>query len=108
MTISTIILILITHYVADFLLQTESMALNKSHSNLALGKHVLVYTVMLALSGHFVWSVLNGVLHFVTDYTTSRMTALAWAQKRRGKFFNIIGADQLIHTSLLIATWGLV
>lgn len=77
-------IILCTHYVADYVLQTHWQATNKSRNNDALLEHVGVYTVVLAvvtgpLFGFgamwfaFVW--INAVLHFCTDYATSRWSA---------------------------------
>lgn len=75
------VIILAAHYVGDFLLQSHWQATNKGKSNLALMEHVAVYTVTLALvtvimfgmtGMWFVFIWMNMVLHFCTDYVTSR------------------------------------
>lgn len=102
------IYVLFVHYVADFLCQTNWMALNKSKSNLALGAHVLTYSVVM-LAGlhialifhtiHWIWLfvLINGLLHFATDYITSRLTARFWVAEQRAYFWWTIGVDQWIH-----------
>lgn len=103
-----IIYVLFLHWVADFVLQTDWMALNKSKCNKALTAHLAVYSLAMSvglcywgLSG--LWVVLiNGVLHWITDYVTSRINAKLWAAEQRGWFFVMIGFDQFIHAATLI------
>jgi hypothetical protein len=47
---------------------------------------------------------INGVLHWITDYFTSRLNAHLWQAKRTKAFWIGIGADQLIHTTTLLLT----
>jgi hypothetical protein len=110
--------LLAAHFVADFVLQSNWMAQNKSKSNYALGAHVGVYTVVMAVAGFLVigrldlmnfemyvaWVALNGALHFATDFVTSRINAKLYATKRIHGFFVGIGADQLIHAWTLALT----
>ncbi len=121
--LTLIIAILITHFVADFVMQTNEMARGKAICNIWLFLHVLVYTVVLyfSLRGYaeyiqdtisptgyiFGWAVLNGTAHFVTDYFTSRWTSFLWKQKRTHDFFVVIGLDQTIHfiTLFITAKW---
>jgi hypothetical protein len=101
-----ILYIISVHFIADFLCQTDWMALNKSKNNYALGSHVGVYTIVLFLtSGWFIWAIVNGILHFITDYITSRITSKLWAEKKVRLFFNVIGLDQLIHYTCLFITY---
>jgi protein-S-isoprenylcysteine O-methyltransferase Ste14 len=111
--------ILIGHLIGDFFLQTDAMAKNKSSSSLALSQHVLVYTatvgtVMLAFlafaritvsfEAFMLWVVLNGCLHWVTDYFTSRINKKLWAAGDVHNFFVGVGCDQLIHYVCLISS----
>jgi len=92
------------HFVGDFVMQTRTMAENKSTSIKWLSSHVAVYSMFLLPFG--VWfALLNGILHFATDYVTSRLTSKAWKEKKTHKFFTIIGVDQLIHSLCLV--WSL-
>jgi hypothetical protein len=94
------------HFVGDFIAQTRTMATNKSTSNKWLLSHVAVYSLFLLPFG-IGFALLNGILHFATDYVSSRQTSKAWAEKKTHKFFAIIGADQLVHSLCLVWTLAL-
>lgn len=103
--------ILFLHWLGDFVLQTRSMADNKSSSMLALSMHVLAYTSMLLggllllmepTTALVVYVLLNGSLHFITDFWTSKCTKYLWQQKNVHAFFMMVGFDQLIHSLCLI------
>lgn len=99
------ILVLIwIHFVADFILQTDKIAINKSSSNTTLLKHVVLYSLPFLPFG-FVFAITNGILHFLTDWVTSRWTKKLWAQEKRHDFFVVIGLDQAIHMSCLVLTY---
>lgn len=80
--------------------------------------HTTVYTCITGLSAYylfgftpkmFIWLSINDLLHFGTDWVTSRMTASLWRQERVHDFFVIIGLDQFIHAITLIGTaWWLL
>lgn len=112
-----ILMLLTTHFVADFVLQTDWMAQNKSKRWDALALHVGVYTfafvpVTLYLLGNTPQATqflaLTGALHFVTDAITSRINSRLWAEKRVHAFFVGIGADQLSHAYALMGTLWLL
>lgn len=105
-----IILLLVCHYVSDFHFQTDTMAINKSTSNKWLTIHVLAYIYPFAVLYAFfmffgiidymefyVIVVANFVLHWITDYVTSRIASYYYKNEKRSAFFKTIGADQLIH-----------
>jgi hypothetical protein len=105
-----------THWVADFVLQTDWQALNKSKNNVALSRHVLVYTACLGAVSAVLFGpgrlwllfvVGNGLLHFGTDYCTSRWSSRLYAKQDLHNFFVVIGFDQLIHQATLAATMWL-
>ena len=104
MTETTLLLLLVwLHFFGDFILQTDYMAFNKSKSNKILLLHVTVYSIPLTLLG-FQFAVVNLVLHFMTDWCTSRATAKLWKLNKRYWFFAVIGLDQAIHMTCLILT----
>lgn len=112
--------LLATHFVGDFLLQSDQMALNKSKSDRWLLLHVLVYAACFLLWG-WRFALVTFVLHLLTDCVTSRITSRLWfvvpagnsghftyaPGNRRHWFFVAIGADQLLHYVALALTWRL-
>ena len=110
--------LLLTHWVADFVLQNNWMALNKSKDSFALTIHCGIYTLIMSFVfilinaivfevpfGFFVVGQLTWALffsHFLTDYFTSRLNAYLWRTEQRHWFFVSIGFDQLIHFGVLL------
>lgn len=102
MTIS--LWLLTIHFVADFILQSDWMALNKSKRLGALLCHAAVYSLAFAPFYGMVFAGLTFVLHAAQDAGTSRINAKLWQAGQRHWFFVGIGADQLLHYWLLEAT----
>lgn len=100
---SSLIVILTVHWFADFHLQTDEMAKNKSRCNWCLASHVGIYALMLVPFGP-VYALGNGLAHFAVDWVTSRWTSHLWAKGDRHNFFVVIGFDQLLHVSILVLT----
>lgn len=113
----TIVFIILMHFIGDFVLQSRWMALNKSSNNRALFAHVATYSLFLFIGGWVLWykdsidinliiawALINGLLHFITDYITSRITARLWKLENKYWFFTMIGFDQLIHYACLFFT----
>ncbi len=96
-----ICLALVLHFIADFICQTDYIAINKSKSNKVLGMHCLIYTCWFTFFGPL-FAVWVFVTHFITDYFTSRLNSYLYTRNRHW-FFVAIGADQLIHQLTLIA-----
>ena len=120
-----IILILLSHWIADFVCQSDKIAKNKSKSNKILFWHIVQYIAVmynlifwsLLVFGEFSLSsasalgfigfiLLNGVLHFVIDYFTSRLTSYYFNNQMYHEGFVIVGLDQFLHTTLLIVTYN--
>ena len=111
MTYLAIMSILAVHWFADFALQTDWQATNKSKNNLALAAHVGTYTAVLAAFAAITmpiigiaWALLNGVIHFGVDYVTSRINSRLWSSGNMRLFFPSVGLDQLIHYACLFGT----
>lgn len=131
LVVFSVLFVIVNHWVADFLLQTEDMATKKSTSGYWLFQHVKMYTVGMTpsailvwiLSGSFIagilWLATNSVLHYFTDKYTSRWTSKLYALKqfytpnKYFKFFNfpaffsVIGLDQVIHYTCLFVTFSI-
>lgn len=107
--------LLAVHFVADFVLQSDWMAKNKSKSNEALALHVLIYGITISFgivpvvvalglesrNAVGLWMLGNTAAHWATDYVTSRINSKLWAEQRVHAFFVGVGADQLIHSLTL-------
>jgi hypothetical protein len=89
------------HFIGDFLLQTDKMALNKSSSGKWLTIHVVVYALAILPLG-WQYAVYNAILHLVVDFGTSRATTFLYSRGHRHWFFVIIGLDQAVHVSWLL------
>lgn len=123
--LSIIISLLLLHFVADFLLQSSWMAQNKSKSNFPLLIHVIVYGGVFLIPSlvlfqynviiAFVFVLINVILHFLTDYLTSRVSSRLYYEGKLGSdtvpnlgFFSVIGFDQFIHyVTLFVSFWYL-
>lgn len=115
------LLICFSHWVADFVCQTDWMAQNKSKTNYPLFIHICVYTLVMipfavyALSGFttiVLFLILNAVAHFVTDFYTSRVNSRLYAAGKFGSnkipnlgFYSSIGFDQFLHYTALFGTY---
>lgn len=109
---SSVLVLLFAHWFGDFVCQTRWQGNNKSKDIRALAAHVLTYSTVLIFTslvlfnpvlGLF-YAIMNGCLHFVVDFFTSRLTAKLWAEKLEHGFWSIIGLDQFIHGTCLIVT----
>ncbi len=104
-------LILVAHWVGDFLFQSTRMAVEKSSSLKWLSAHVATYASVLLVLTLFlfhwktaiIYVVINGLLHFVTDFFTSKLAARH--QQNPRLFYPILGFDQMIHGLCLYLTY---
>lgn len=130
-------ILIVIHYVADFMAQTEEMALGKSKSFKVLLKHTWRYTFIFFIFfalwcayqnhiGHvkaidigwdwrmFLFFPITFVFHTIIDYVSSRITARKFAKKEyytgipNMGAFSIIGLDQLFHYGTLFLTYHLL
>jgi capsule polysaccharide export protein KpsE/RkpR len=99
-----IIVLVWMHFIADFIFQSDYIAINKSKNNLVLLTHVCLYGIPFFLFGA-AFAFANMALHFVTDYITSRVTSYLWKNDKRHWFFVTIGFDQAVHMTCLFSTY---
>jgi len=103
-SIITVIALCFVHFFADFICQSDWMAQNKSSSNKALGLHVVCYSIPFLLFG-LKFAIVTGILHFIIDYITSRITKKLWEKKQVHNFFVVVGFDQFLHVVSLLLTY---
>lgn len=130
MSVGTVMVILLIHFVGDFVLQTQDQAANKSTSNRYLALHVFNYSLFTAigwfmfLPSHlsFPWVItcapghinvfwvfmITFVSHFTTDYFTSRWTKNLWEKKEVHDFFVAVGFDQFMHAFQLFYMYAIL
>ena len=108
-------IILVTHFLADFALQTPEQAIQKSTSDKQLLWHVSTYTavwlfVSFGILGGLIKPILfiffTFVTHYNTDYVTSRIVKTYREKEDYHNMFVVIGADQVLHyTQLFLTYW---
>lgn len=99
-----LILIFVLHYVADFWFQTDKQAVTKSYDNKNLATHAFTYALPFVIISPL-YALVNGLLHLVTDYFTSRWSSYYYKQNDMRKFFKVVGLDQMVHAVTLISTY---
>lgn len=110
--------ILLTHWFADFVFQTDAQAKGKSKDWGPLLSHTITYsTVFFIVSPVFFWSygwqavaftLITFVAHTITDYFTSRINSRLWAEGKVHNFFVSVGFDQFLHFVQLLITYYLL
>ena len=99
--------LIVAHTFFDFFMQSDRFAINKSSSNEALFEHVFIYSLVLLPIG-VIYAVVNFLLHFITDYVSSRVSGNFYKKGNRAAFFNTIGVDQAVHLLCLHLTFYLM
>lgn len=111
-------MLLITHFVGDYLLQNREVAENKHKDIYYLIEHVVFYTIILCMASVTIyyspllpgvgvlmlvwWAVFNGILHFFVDGFTSRLTHQFYVEKKYKLFWITVGSDQLAHYLIMM------
>ena len=102
-SVDNLILAFSIHYVADFLVQTQWQAENKSKNMTALVRHVASYSLCFAPFMYIMpqngvqFFLANALFHFMTDFITSKASSSAYKEGNMKAFWGVIGFDQLIH-----------
>jgi membrane-bound metal-dependent hydrolase YbcI (DUF457 family) len=120
MSLYVIFGIILIHWFADFVCQTDWEAQNKSKNNLALLRHTIKYTSIWVVFGALycafnstpyipfsltLFALITFVSHTLTDYVTSRINSYLWNKKDVHNFFVSVGFDQVLHYVQLFLTF---
>ena len=107
--IKIVLWLLFTHWVSDFVMQSDWMAQNKSKKWSALLIHCGTYAgIVASMTLSPMFGLINGIIHVPVDYVTSRINSKLLADKKVHWFFVSVGFDQFIHFVTLILTWYLL
>lgn len=136
-TLTEIFSIIVIHWIADFVLQTDKQAKGKSKNWSDLLSHTSIYSLVWLLIGfgiflndfkpynqihntqmndywnHYIplgllFVFITFICHTITDYFTSRLNSKLWAKGQTHKFFVSIGFDQILHYVQLFLTYYLL
>lgn len=117
------LLVVLVHWIADFIFQDERWALGESKNLIPLLSHTCVYSLIWLIpvwlftndfSGAFMFMFITFISHTTTDYFTSKVVSKKFADKHMGGpipnlgAFTTIGFDQVLHYAQLIITWKLL
>lgn len=125
MNLIEIFSIIVIHWIADFVLQTNEQAQGKSKNWKDLLGHTLTYSFMwlcilpiyvlfiVGIENYVPWSglifvAITFVCHTVTDYFTSRLNSRLWEKGDVHNFFVSIGFDQVLHYVQLFLAYELL
>ena len=110
-------IIIVIHWIADFLCQTDWQAKNKSTNFKALLLHTLTYSFIFwwfamlifkdAQLSFYFWSI-TLMCHTLIDFFTSKLNTYLWSKGKVHYFFVSIGFDQILHYSQLFLTYYLL
>lgn len=109
MEIELILAVIIAHWVGDYVLQSESMAVGKATSLRWLTIHVLVWTASIGIITLYFgttwdWILAMGVAHWLQDFVTSKINSYYQRTKQLKLFWLSIGTDQMLHYCVLFGS----
>lgn len=115
-SLSNILLILLIHFLADFALQTDKQAKEKSFNKQQLLYHVATYSAvwfvaswaMLGFFAAILFTVVTFSTHYWIDYHSSRINKPFFKAGNYHDGFVVVGADQLVHYVQLFATYRVI
>ena len=107
---------LLVHWFADFVLQTDWQAKNKSKNYLALLAHVSTYSAVWAIAmmagmgfeKGFQFTYLTFFAHGLTDFLTSKLNTYLYDKGKIHEFFVSVGFDQVLHFVQIFGTYLLL
>ena len=126
MNLIEIFIILLVHWMADFVFQTDEQAKNKSNNINALISHTASYSYIWFVTGIiyitfrsnlftnmewynsfslFKFISITFITHTIIDYFTSKLNSKLWKNNKTHQFFVSIGFDQVLHYVQLFTSY---
>ena len=105
--IAPFIVIIWIHFITDFIFQSRWIAENKGKNIWVLILHSIIYCLPFIVFG-FTFAIINGILHGVVDFVTSKITTYFYKNKDNYGFFTTIGFDQALHITILFLTYNYI
>lgn len=111
------IIILVVHWFADFMLQTDEMSKKKSSNFKILLKHTAIYSFIWFIVTWFIFydiecaiffTFITFTTHTLIDYNSSKLTSYLYKKGNYYWFFKVIGIDQVLHYLQLWFTFKLI
>lgn len=111
---TTLILALLVHFIADFLLQSRTMGQKKSSSLKYLSMHIVIIFLCFLPFG-LKFAAANALIHMLIDGTIWNVykasvyfrdksaTPQTWKYWEDSWFYSTIGFDQLLHCITIVA-----
>lgn len=115
-----IIVLILGHWVSDYVFQSTQKISFKGKNNKLLINHSIEYTssmtgfIILALlfnvlSQNLWYYIINFwiiifTLHYIVDYFTSKLSIKTWNENNKADYFSIIITDQMFHLIILFIT----
>lgn len=103
-SIEMLLVLVWMHFFCDFILQSDKVAIAKSTDNKILALHVTIYSTPFLIFG-WRFAAITWILHFVTDYISSRIASRFYKRDKRHWFFVTIGVDQALHVTALFGAY---
>lgn len=109
-----IIILLLIHLIGDLFFQGSKLSRLKASKIPALLEHTGIYTFILTIFSA-IWlsltplqsvtfGLVNGVLHFIVDFFTSKLKKKYWSVNEE-RYFTLVGIDQFLHIVILFITY---
>lgn len=123
-SLAVVFSLLFVHWIADFILQSDWQAKNKSKNNEALLRHTISYSmcfmfpivILIGIENPTLkyadyvrltleFTIITFICHTITDYFTSRLNTWLLSKNQTHYFFVSVGFDQILHYVQLFLTF---
>jgi len=111
--LSIVFTLIFSHWIFDFIMQSDEEAKGKSSSNYWLLSHTFKYSilwfpiimVLMCPYEAVIFVLVIFIAHTITDYFTSRLNTKLYNKGDIHNFFVSVGFDQVLHYVQLLLTY---